>query len=736
MTDLWSILPGGLLVFLPGYALSRLVPREDMEPFQRAIVSVGLSLALMPLLLIWTTEAGLYWGGPAAWALVLLSGLVAVWTWPKSATGVSHAPGGATADQKALPGSAGAPGAQPPRAIPTAGDAGEDGPDPAQTRGGALLLDTAHLPNAAQLAVQVPRRHGFKAWCRQNVAFFLLAVLFLASLAVRLVAIRELSLPLWGDSLHHSWVARLIAERGQAPDSFYPYFPLDSVTYHFGYHTMAAFFSWTTGLPVERSVLVFGQVLNALSVLTVYLLAHRLTRSHKAALLSALVVGLISQMPAYYVNWGRYTQLAGQVILPAALFLAVEAVERRNLGYLALAGAAAAGLFVTHYRVMLFYVAFLAVYLAWRMLASASRDRAQVVVRKPVGRPGIAPAMDAVPDGDSPPVGDAPPGGGAPAGRLYRVWDMVWAAGVGLAALVLAFPRWWYLAVNLPRGESSVPQLSPEAWDQWMISYNALGEVDSFLSWPLLALAAAGFPWALLRRERAGIVAGGWVALLLLMANAERLGLGRGAWLNNFAVLIALYIPASIVIGWLGAQVMEVAGRAWRAAPYVLAGLAAVAGLWGGWGMANMLDTRYILVTPADQRAMAWIQDNTPEDSRFLVNYFFAFGGRFVVGSDGGWWLSYLTGRESNVPPILYGAESSPERDYAARTNALARSLQGYIYTREGQLLMQEERITNIFIGEKGGFLDPNKLLAAGHQAVYRDGPVWVFKVNYAAAGP
>jgi hypothetical protein len=43
--------------------------------------------------------------------------------------------------------------------------------------------------------------------------------------------------------------------------------------------------------------------------------------------LAVLAAGLLTPMPMYYVNRGRYTQLAGQVVLPAALWSAMEAVE-------------------------------------------------------------------------------------------------------------------------------------------------------------------------------------------------------------------------------------------------------------------------------------------------------------------------------------------------------------------------------------------------------------------------
>ncbi len=536
----------------------------------------------------------------------------------------------------------------------------------------------------------VPRQ-GLISWARRNPQYPLLILVLGVSVAVRLLAIRDLSIPSWGDSLHHSWIARLIAERGQVPDSYYPYFPLDSLTYHFGFHSMVAFFSWITGLPIVKSILIFGQILNAVGVASIYLLAHRLTRNHTAALLSALVVGLVSLMPGYYVNWGRYTQLAGQVILPVAIFLTIEAAERKHWGYLGLASVATCGLFLTHYRVILFYVAFLGAYLAWKLWT----------------RPGIKKSLSHV----------------------------GWLAAVGAASLGLAIPRIWYLAINLPRGEESVPQLSPDAWDRWMVGYNALGDITFYVSLPLLILAIAGLALAVRKKQPIAAILGIWTVLLFAMANAERLGLGRGAWLNNFAVLIMLYMPVSLLIGWLGSLLIQVTRRVSRSVVYGIAFLAVLAGLWGAWGQAGLIDSQYVLATRADQKAIEWIAGNTPKNARFLINSFFAYGDRFVVGSDGGWWIPFLTDREVNVPLLMYGAESSPGKDYASMQNALARSLQSHLYTKEGVLLMQEEGISYIFIGEKGGYIDPNRLLVAGHKAVYRDGPVWIFKVNYSGAG-
>src|SRR5690606_30536162 len=88
------------------------------------------------------------------------------------------------------------------------------------------------------------------------------------------------------------------------------------------------------------------------------------------ALVAAVSVGLWSHMPAFYVNWGRFTQVASQTVLLVAWGVTHTAVARGPQRWRADRGAAlwmgllaallTAGVFLLHFRVAAFYLPLLA----------------------------------------------------------------------------------------------------------------------------------------------------------------------------------------------------------------------------------------------------------------------------------------------------------------------------------------------------------------------------------------
>jgi hypothetical protein len=205
-----------------------------------------------------------------------------------------------------------------------------------------------------------------------DITFIAVIVLILFT---RFWAIRSLDVPMWGDSYQHTMIAQLIVDHGGLFDSWQPYVPYTTLTVQFGFPATVSVFSWATNMESAPATLFIGQVLNGLAVLVLYPLALRLAHGNRWAGVGAvLIAGLLSPMPAFYVNWGRYAQLAGQVILPVALWFVWKSVENqdRNWRTIALAGAILAGMTLTYYRMPFYYSTFiLSLMVGWGLLVGS-----------------------------------------------------------------------------------------------------------------------------------------------------------------------------------------------------------------------------------------------------------------------------------------------------------------------------------------------------------------------------
>ncbi|MFN2298161.1 MAG: hypothetical protein ACK2UB_04880, partial [Anaerolineales bacterium] len=188
----------------------------------------------------------------------------------------------------------------------------------------------------------------------------------LALLGLRFFQARDLALPAWVDSVHHAFLTRLILEQGGIPLDLQPWIP-GPFYYHFGFHTSAAVMAAISGLTPDRAILVFGQILNAASALSIYRLSMAIRPDRRRALLAMALAGFVAQMPAYYLAWGRYTLLAGMVLLPLAMAEAIVLARDRDVasGGRGAAGIRlalfTAGVLLTHYLTGVLLALFLAV---------------------------------------------------------------------------------------------------------------------------------------------------------------------------------------------------------------------------------------------------------------------------------------------------------------------------------------------------------------------------------------
>jgi hypothetical protein len=541
-----------------------------------------------------------------------------------------------------------------------------------------------------------------------------LVILLTLIFFTRFWPIRTLDAPMWGDSYQHTMIAQLLVDNGGLFTSWHPYAELQSFTYHFGFHTLVAVFHWLTGLSLPQATLWLGQILNALAILALYPLAMRIERNPWAGVIAILIAGLMTAMPAYYLNWGRYTQLAGQAILPVAVLLVWINLTKRDHDWstLSLAWIAMAGLGLTHYRVLFFAAAFyltiLMIQFKWKhLLADFKR----------------------------------------------YLWHVI-----GFTVLILP----WFMRIfsgKLPWIYGQQMTTPPSQVSAQIEQFNAIGDFSFFLPPVLWILLIFTIGWGLWRRQNGVALVSSWWFFILLAANPQWLGLPGAGVLTNFAVFIAAYIPASLVISSSFAGVLEQIEKSERLdghpiqqpiqgksqtrhtwPPRLLVLIIIGIGLWGVQvRLRDSLPNQHSLVTRPDLIASNWIKKNLPQNARFLVNSFFAYGDSLIVGSDAGWWLPLLTGMETTLPPINYVAEKGPQPDYVGDINALTAEIQQKgINSLQVKELLHERQITHIYIGQQQGqvnasgppLLQIDQLLAnPDFHLIYRQDRVWIFEL-------
>ncbi len=627
---------GGLLVVavllfvVPGWALLAWFWRGPHLIWPvRAGLAVGISLAIYPVLVLWTGLVGLHLGPVYVWGPVVGGVVALIWRY------------------------------------------------------------RSWRPRTVWARVDSWRRsEAFRPDC-------LLLVVLALVFGVRLVGVRTLDGAMWGDGFQHTMIAQLVVDNGGLFSSWAPYSVLQDFTYHFGFHTCVAAFHWVTGLSVVQSTLWVGQLLNGLAILALYPLAVRIGRNRWAGVLAVVLAGLVSPMPMYYVNWGRYTQLAGQVILPAAAFITwmmLESPQRRDWGMVGLTWLTIGGMALTHYRILIFYVIFV---IAWMLLALRKENFRRAVVLLTVMAVG--------------------------GGLIFLPWFIHTSAG----AIVSNF--------------SHQLKTQPAQMTAFARDYNAIGALAGYMPIPWWFVLAGAVGWGLWQRRREFLLIFLWWWLLFMATNPDWFSLPGAGSITNFAFFIAAYMPFGVLVGEAGGFFLErLSLRRWGIVPaaVVILGL----GVWGGYGLLrqNINPGASALLTRPDVRAMEWIRANTEPEEQILINSFFAYGDSVIVGSDGGWWISLLTKRGITVPPLNYGTEKGPTPDYREWVNALTIQIQtAGLDDPATQTMLRERGVRYLYIGQRQGrvnyagpyVFDPVALgQSQAWRVVYHQDRVWIFE--------
>ena len=555
-------------------------------------------------------------------------------------------------------------------------------------------------------------------WSKVNWAAILPDFVFLVVIALvvftRFWPIRILDAPMWGDSYQHTMITQLLADNGGLFSSWEPYADLESFTYHFGFHSLAAVFHWLTNMSVIQSTLWVGQLINIFAIIALYPLAVIIGKNKWAGVFAILIAGLISPMPMYYVNWGRYTQLAGQVILPAIIvivWLNLDSKQART-SWNSLIWVGLAGLSLTHYRVTLFTPLFYIAYFLFNFHDMGARDLIKRILLHLIG------------------------------------------------VVILVIP--WILRIfegTLPEIFGTQISTVVSESSQTSQAVNSIGNIADYLPVYVWILVFLSIIWVIWQRNKKSNILILWWLMILLAANPNWLRLPGTGILTNFAVFIAAYIPASLIIacGAVGVlskvkiirsnerieipkEGIEKNNRYYLIWSVLLSFIVIVISLWYVLPRVRAVQpAEHALLTRPDIRAGTWIVQNLPTDSNLLVNSFFAYGGTLVVGSDGGWWLPITTNRGTSQPPLTYGSERGIIPDYVAYTNDLVALIQEYGISHPNVLNeLREREFTHIYIGQQQGqvnansppMLNPNELLDEPYfKLIYNEDRVWIFEI-------
>ncbi len=554
---------------------------------------------------------------------------------------------------------------------------------------------------------------GTSTWKARSWPGVSLMIIIGLIMVTRWWAVRSIEAPMWGDSVQHTVITQLIIDHGGLFKSWEPYAPYGSFGNQFGFPAAAALLAWVSGFDASQAVIWTGQILNVLAVIALYPLAVRLAKGqHWAGVGAVLAAGLMSTMPAFYFNWGRYAQLAGQVILPAALWMLLDVVEthtvQRHAGYfktldwrkIILAGAVLGGMVMYQYRTPFFYLTFL---MAWVL------------------------------------------------GWWLPVWRFNaqrWLGGVVIVGLVgvtgiLIFLPWGLRILSTQVGDLAISEATRSAiWENVKVDYQNWRDVFRYLPAPVTGVALAGWLWSLLRREWLVFSLGLWAAWLATIYSWNLIGVPGAQQVSSFAVLIGLYMPGSLLFGWMVGQVGE-ASKRWKVVESLLVLVIAGAGVWYAWEQRTIAEPQtYTMVTRPDARAMDWIRNETETESLFLVEGFRAFYNTTAVGSDAGWWIPLLAGRDNTMPPLYaLGSEVPLDSSYSTEIVETVAALETTtLDTTAGLALLCELGVSHVYIGQLQGLVGltwlnqlytPQELLdEPAYQLVYQDDRVYIFELQ------
>ena len=300
-----------------------------------------------------------------------------------------------------------------------------------------------------------------------------------------------------------------------------------------------------------------------------------------SGVIAVLVAGLLSPMPAYYINWGRYAQLGGQVILPIAMWMlwgviddssTDDAANRwRQLPWLKIiiTGGVIAGMILFEYRMIFIITTFVIALVVGQLIINSKKN-----IHK----------------------------------WLVELWSL---ALVGLVTILLFLP--WGLRlqhgnlINLADFNAKVTAI----FDLVTKDYHAWLNISFYIPIGLVIIGLLGLIWAIIKRDWATASIGLWVVGMSSLYFLTLLHIPWVQYVQSFAVLISLYIPVALFTGYLLCDLSDWLSN-WKPGKTVIYSAIILLGVIGAWNQRDIANpSTYEFVTRPDSQAMSWISEQT-----------------------------------------------------------------------------------------------------------------------------
>ncbi|HOU00735.1 MAG TPA: hypothetical protein PLE00_08660, partial [Anaerolineaceae bacterium] len=508
--------------------------------------------------------------------------------------------------------------------------------------------------------------------------------------------------PAWTDSLHHMLITDLVATTGKLPFDLQPYAPTTLDQYHLGLYALTGSLQVLADIPAHQALLWMAQALNGLCGLGVFLFLSKRV-SPLAGLAGMAVVGLFSFQPALYFSWGRFTQVSSQTILLIAAFATWEAIRawkgdwkgNRNSA-LALTGISAlliAGVFLLHFRAAAFLLPLLVILCIYEFAVALKT-------------------------------------------KMHAMRMVIGIAAIALVSVVLILPA------LVPAMEFYVDQRSTPAETADLEPSKGLEENQYFSNYNIDSLYAIGAKkWligltllsmlvGLLRKNRVVIfMMTAWILALFGIGLLYRLNIPLLAFTNMTGMMIMLYLPIGVIVGVLAEDLWQLFSlekhENWRTGlQWAVLFLAVVAAIYR---LGEVEGFRQFM-TPADEKAMDWIEKNTPKEAVFAVHTYYWLPDS-PHGSDAGYFIPYYANRETTTSTMISSLGPGYEEVMAESEAVMS------LYSPSPDIgALCELGVDYLYDGAKNPFDGSQFNLSAiqkaeGVQTIYQDGGVSIFKL-------